>query len=216
MAKPLVIFDFDGVLVDTAASLKKMLYDEIRGLGYDFLRSPEDVVSLFDENIADALVGFGVTPDHLCAIWERVQDMGLVADTRVAAGVPEMLAALAPLCTMAIVSASSTAAIRETLTKLGIVSRFVSISGGDEEMIKVRRIRECAAAIGADAEKTLYIGDTAGDIREARDAGVMAVAATWGLHPAERLEAASPDCIVRTPAEIVDLVKALAQATASA
>jgi len=38
--------------------------------------------------------------------------------------------------------------------------------------------------------ETVYIGDTAGDMRAARAAGVTPIGITWGIHPAEKLKAA--------------------------
>ncbi len=57
--------------------------------------------------------------------------------------------------------------------------------------------------IGAD--RTYYIGDTAGDVREAKQAGVKAVAVTWGWHSRETLEAAGPDFIVQEPEDLLKI-----------
>jgi phosphoglycolate phosphatase len=54
-------------------------------------------------------------------------------------------------------------------------------------------------------DRTYYIGDTAGDIREARAAGVRTVAVTWGWHSRERLAATQPDFLVDTPEELLSI-----------
>jgi len=215
MTKPLVIFDFDGVLVDTAEFLKKEFFAGLSALGYRFLRSPKEAEKLFQENIADALIAHGVTPEHLCAVWERVQQAERRADIQLAPGIEAMLEELHPLCTMAVVSVNGVELIREILGRCGVLRCFTSISGGDEDVAKVRRIAECVQAAGVSSDRAIAIGDTVGDIGEAREAGVTAVAAVWGLHSEKRLAQASPDCIVHTPAEIVDLVKAIAASGAA-
>jgi phosphoglycolate phosphatase len=61
----------------------------------------------------------------------------------------------------------------------------------------------------ANTERTaisFYIGDTVGDIKEARAAGVWTVAVTWGWHSRERLLAARPDFLVDTPEELLQIV----------
>jgi phosphoglycolate phosphatase-like HAD superfamily hydrolase len=52
---------------------------------------------------------------------------------------------------------------------------------------------------GASAESTWMIGDTVGDIRAARQAGVNAVAVTWGWQSLETLESARPNLIFEQP-----------------
>jgi phosphoglycolate phosphatase len=47
--------------------------------------------------------------------------------------------------------------------------------------------------------------DTAGDVREAREAGVKTVAVTWGWHPRSRLERALPDVIIDDPNKLLGL-----------
>ena len=45
-----------------------------------------------------------------------------------------------------------------------------------------------------------------GDIVEGRQVGVGTIAVTWGWHSRKRLEAASPDRLVTTPAELLALL----------
>jgi phosphoglycolate phosphatase len=49
--------------------------------------------------------------------------------------------------------------------------------------------------LDVDAQRTLMIGDTTHDLEMARSAGVPAVAAGYGAHPRERLEAEEPACV---------------------
>jgi phosphoglycolate phosphatase len=56
---------------------------------------------------------------------------------------------------------------------------------------------------GIDRERTFYIGDTTGDILEAREAGVQTVAVTWGWHSREKLVAVHPDFLVDRPEELL-------------
>ena len=49
------------------------------------------------------------------------------------------------------------------------------------------------------------MGDTVGDILEAREAGVCTVGAAWGWHGAERLLRAAPDHLAHSPSDLLDL-----------
>lgn len=206
MKKPLIIFDFDGVLADTVDFFAREASFIIKKLGYNFINSREDLFALFKDNIAVSLIEHGVTPVHMCAIWEHIQEAAKKEEIKLCPGVLEMLDALAPNCEMAIVSSNSSNTIRGVLTRFGIINRFRSISGGEDEFEKVDRIKKCLASACADPDFTFYVGDTLGDVDEAHQAGVNAVAAAWGWHPAEFLSTASPDLIIKKPQELVDYI----------
>jgi len=90
-----------------------------------------------------------------------------------------MLNALEGKCDMAIISTNSGQAIKGILAKHGALSFFRSISGGEDATGKVDRLRRCVSSLGALPQRTIYVCDTAGDVREAREAGVGAVAVSW-------------------------------------
>ncbi|MBN1282356.1 MAG: HAD hydrolase-like protein [Proteobacteria bacterium] len=210
MDKPLVIFDYDGVLVDTTEFLEEQVHLKLAELGYDIPWSVDEMRNLFDENIIVALIEKGLSPRDMCTIWEHIQKVSQGVDVRLCKGVEPMLAALASKCSMAVISSNSTQAIRDVLSKKGILQSFFMVSGGDEEMGKVERMRRCMQSCGTKIENTFYVGDTVGDVREAHEAGIAAIAAAWGLHPAERLAGAQPEMIINDPSELVDFVNALA------
>jgi len=211
MSKPLVIFDFDGVLVSTVDLLEKEIRDKLAELGYDFMKDREETLDLFEENIVVALIEHGLTPHDMCEVWEHIEDVTRRADINLCPGIRDMLEKLSRRCRMAIVSANSTDAIASVLDRLGIGSFFFRISGGDEGVGKAARIKACMEEMSVQPSRTFYVGDTVGDVVEAKDAGVGSVAVAWGVHPIERLAAASPDCIMREPAELVDLIDAFSE-----
>ena len=51
-------------------------------------------------------------------------------------------------------------------------------------------------------ENCAIIGDSTMDIETARNAGMRAIAVTWGFHDRERLITAGADVMVDTPAEL--------------
>jgi pyrophosphatase PpaX len=59
----------------------------------------------------------------------------------------------------------------------------------------------------AKAAEAAYVGDSPFDVAAAKAADVFAVAVTWGgIHSEEALRAESPDAVVSTPAELLDVV----------
>jgi pyrophosphatase PpaX len=59
----------------------------------------------------------------------------------------------------------------------------------------------------AKATEAAYVGDSPFDVAAAKAAGVFAVAVTWGgIHSEEALRAESPDALVSTPAEMLHVL----------
>jgi pyrophosphatase PpaX len=61
--------------------------------------------------------------------------------------------------------------------------------------------------LGARPAEAAYVGDSPFDVAAAKAAGLFAIAVTWGgIHSEEALRAESPDAVVSTPAELLDVV----------
>jgi phosphoglycolate phosphatase len=81
---------------------------------------------------------------------------------------------------------------------LGVADHFFQVYGGNSfeqkkpHPIGIDTLREEVAAV---AERTMMVGDSAVDIRTARNAGVAACGVTWGLQP-ESLAADPPDLLI--------------------
>ncbi len=61
----------------------------------------------------------------------------------------------------------------------------------------------CAEELGVSASRCAYVGDSAGDIVAAHNAGMFAIAATWGYQPLAKLKAANPDALITKPEDLL-------------
>jgi phosphoglycolate phosphatase len=61
--------------------------------------------------------------------------------------------------------------------------------------------------LGLEPAHTLYVGDTAIDMKTAKAAGMPSVAVTWGFRTREELEREQPTWIVDHPAEILGILR---------
>jgi len=215
MGKPLVIFDFDGVIVDSVKLLESEIRKKLHELGYDFMETRQETLDLFEENIVVALIDHGLTPHHMCEVWEHIQGITKSNDIKLCSGMGDLLEGLKDKCDMAIVSSNATDSIEESLDRLGVKSYFFRISGGDQAMGKVVRIKKCMEDMGVKPSRTFYVGDTVGDVHEAKEAGVGSIAVIWGMHPPDRLASASPDIVVKDSSELFDLIDAFADEESS-
>ena len=89
---------------------------------------------------------------------------------------------------------------------LGLEMHFFRIYGGnsfEEKKPHPRGIQALMIESGAALERTMMVGDSAVDVRTARNAGVRACGVSWGFQP-ETFAAAPPDFVI-------DDMRALAQ-----
>ena len=84
------------------------------------------------------------------------------------------------------------------------VTGVTEVIGADKDESKTRRIEAARSRFGA-ARPAWYVGDTVGDIVEAREAGVRTVGAAWGWHGPERLGRVRPDHLAHEPQDLLDL-----------
>ncbi|NWK54049.1 HAD family hydrolase [Verrucomicrobiaceae bacterium N1E253] len=68
---------------------------------------------------------------------------------------------------------------------------------------------ETAALLGIPAEDTAFVGDSTMDIATAHNAGMLALAATWGYHNQDRLEKEHPHHLLHDITELIPLLESL-------
>ncbi len=80
---------------------------------------------------------------------------------------------------------------------------MAEVAGAETARSKVEKIHALLARFPGQ-EVYWYVGDTAGDIREAREAGVTPLGVAWGWHEPEMLVEAGAERIAASPAELLD------------
>jgi phosphoglycolate phosphatase len=201
----LFLFDFDGVLVDSLCLYEKSVNLCLERIGQRPIETREEFLDLFEENFFSAVTKRGVNVAQFMGASKAVtptMDYGVV---RPVADFIPVLDELKKRSTLVIISSNSSYAIRLMLMKYGFDPYFDDILGADFAFSKIEKIRHAMDRYGTNGHHCLYVCDTAGDVREAREAGAKTVAVTWGWHPRERLERARPDVIVDHPGELLDL-----------
>jgi len=201
----LFLFDFDGVLVDSLSLYEKSVNLCLERIGQRPIETREEFLDLFEENFFSAITKRGVDVAQFMAASKAVTptlDYGVVKPV---ADLIPVLGELKKHSALIIISSNSAYAIRLMLMKYGFAPYFDDILGADFAFSKIEKIRHAVDRNSTNGNHSLYVCDTAGDIREAREAGVKTVAVTWGWHPRERLERALPDVIIDDPKRLLDL-----------
>ena len=201
----LIMFDYDGVIVDSFELFSACFMKACHQNKFYEPDSPEKILALFESNVFEALLGFGLDDNSVHQILETFQsDIGAYQnDMRLFDGISDTLKKIAKNNKIVIITSNISKAAKQVLINNG-VSCFEDVLGAEKEKSKVKKIRQTMARYpGLPA---FYIGDTKGDMIEGRKAGAITVAVLWGWHAVEKLEEGSPDHFVRSPEALLDLL----------
>ncbi len=203
----LFLFDFDGVIADSLEVYEWTVRECLDRIGQPILKDRAGFLELFEGNFYEEIVRRGVNLEAFLKA-----STGVLAEVDFGAMrlFPSLLPVLEKLCegnVLLIISSSGSRSIRTILEGNRFNGCFRAILGSDFMLSKVAKIAHAMESYEVGVDQTYYIGDTAGDIREARRAGVKAVAVTWGWHSRETLAAAAPDFVAERPEDLLDIAR---------
>ncbi len=208
----LLVFDFDGTLIDSSIDLANAVNHVMRHFGF-----PEHNTSEIRSYVGDgarALVDRALPPDkkHLLEeglkVYLQHYEANLLSHTGPYPGISEMLDALAGI-PKAIATNKSEKFTKKIVSGLGWDRLFNQIIGGDSlagrkpDAIVLRTICD---RMGISPVGTLMVGDGPQDVGAARAAGAASCGVTWGFRGEELIRDAKPDYLVAHPLEIVQLL----------
>jgi phosphoglycolate phosphatase len=199
----LFLFDFDGVLADSLDLYAEAVACCLERIGTPIIQDREDYLALFEGNFYESMAARGVDLAGFARAAKEIMP-GIDYDAmRPFDGLLPVLESLKKDHLLAVISSNGSKTIRKMLDRFGFDPYFEEVLGSDFLFSKREKIDHALAKYGIPPERTFYIGDTTGDIAEARAAGVRTVAVTWGWHSRERLVAARPDFLVETPEDLL-------------
>ncbi len=189
----LFLFDFDGVLADSLDLYSEAVARCLLRIGTPIVKNKEDYLALFEGNFYESMAAKEILP-------------GIDYDAmKPFDGLIPVLEALQKDHLLAVISSNGSRTIRRMLERFGFDPYFQEVFGSDFLFSKKDKIAHALSKYGIDHERTFYIGDTTGDILEAREAGVRTVAVTWGWHSREKLVAVHPDFLVDKPEDLLQM-----------
>ena len=214
MRYPLLVFDWDGTLIDSARTIAACLQAACRDLG---LPVPDDARAshVIGLGLQDALSYAvpGLPPEDYGRVVERYRTHFLARDPEIPLfpGARAMLAGLRDRGhVLAIATGKSRAGLARALENTGLRPLFAASRCADQCASKPApdMLCELMEELGTSAVNTLMIGDTVHDLQMAAHAGVQAVAVSHGAHPRRDLLALAPLACLE---DIDELTRWLAQ-----
>lgn len=213
--KKLVIFDLDGTLLDTIADLAAAANHALQKAGFP----------VYDTETIRTFVGNGISKlleralpegartaenvERLRTDFVPYYDAHKAEQSKPYPGVAALLLRLQERGMMLAVASNKYQAATEKLVAHYFPAiRFVKVMG-QREGVPVKPdptiVFDIMEAAGVGKEDVLYVGDSGVDMQTAHNAGVDAVAVSWGFRPRTELEAFRPLAIIDRAEELADL-----------
>jgi phosphoglycolate phosphatase len=206
----LLIFDLDGTLIDSSVDLANSVNATRANLGLPPME--HGLVYSYVGNGAPVLIRKALGPEYPDDVVASALDYfmqhyraHMLDNTVPYPGVREALDRFrAEGIPMAVLTNKPVRASQAIVDGLGLHEHFRSVYGGNSFEQKKPHpvgIETLMAENGAARERTLMVGDSAVDVRTARNAQVAACGVTWGFQP-ETFAEHPPDFLVDTAEEL--------------
>ena len=208
---PLIVFDWDGTLMDSTQHIVDAALRAIADLGLE-PRSPEAVRSI---------IGLGLK-ESWASLYPGSGEVDFTAFTSVYRGhffsedlyrstlYPGVVAVLEELrsrgYSLAVATGKGRPGLDRDLNRTGL-GRFFSVTRtADESRSKPNpdMLLDILRRTGSPPDQALVVGDTEFDVEMARRAGSPALGISWGAHPPERLRRAGVLGLLEDIAELPD------------
>ncbi len=208
--RPAVLFDLDGVLADSRATITRSVQEAFVAEGHP-APSDEAVLAVIGP---PTRIGFGqllgLDPGspavEACVARYRARYETALLQTPSFAGVPEAVRELGQELALGVATSKPQRYAVRVLEVLGLRDAFEVVAGpgltGTEG--KSATVRRATASLpGALA----MVGDRRTDMLAAREHGLLAVGATWGFGSVQELTDAGAEVLVDQPDELVAVLR---------
>ena len=213
----LAIFDCDGTLVDSGATIQRALAAAFDQHGVD-LPSPEVSRKVIGLSLTEAMAALlpeasqeqhrALSEDYKRAFW-TLRAAGEVEEP-LFDGVLELLDTLEhDGWLLAVATGKSDRGLKHCLESHDIHARFVSLQTADRHPSKPHpsMVEQAIAEAGAAPHTSIVVGDTSFDMAMAVSAGASGIGAGWGYHDVDALIEAGAIGVADRPLDVLEVIK---------
>lgn len=208
MGSSVVLFDFDGTIVDSHPGIVRCLSMALRDFDLEVPdeRLRADIGPPFDE----LLPGYGVAGDDVTACidrYRRYYRAGGMFEATIYDGVRELLDGLLDDGVhLAVASSKAEPFVRDVAAHFGLLGMFEHVVGATLDLRRSSKadvIGEALDRLGAAPSSATMVGDRSHDVLGARASGVeRTFGVLWGFGTEAELVAAGARAVVAEPAEL--------------
>jgi phosphoglycolate phosphatase len=216
MSFKLVVWDFDGTIVDSRALMLAIFNRLAPELRYRPVDDPEAARSM---TTREFLKRHGISLWRLPRLVRRFHSAAAeeAENLKVYPGLLDALTSLsAGGARLGILSSNKEETIRRCLRVNGAEGLFAFVVGYPRFFGKGKALRRIVRAERLAPAEVLYVGDELRDIDAAHNARVSSLAVTWGLNTEAILRAGGADLVAADPANLRQLIERGCGASSSA
>ncbi len=199
---PLLIFDWDGTLMDSTAQIVRTVRAAAADVGVE-APAPEAVLHIIGLSLDVAMQQLfpSLLEEQRAALLAAYARRFMAGDGGAATlfdGARALIDDLALSCDLAIATGKSRRGLDRILHEQGWQERFQTTRCADESASKPhpRMLFDILERLGYAAHEAVMIGDTSYDLAMARAAGMPAIGVSWGAHARSALAAENPLAIL--------------------
>ena len=207
----IILFDFDGVLADTLDDLLNFAREVCKQLGLQRHPTPAALDALETMSFTDYGRQLKVPAQQLDEFVNLCLQMfnQKPHPPKIFDGMEQVVAEAAKRNTLAILTGNTTPTVEAFLKQHNLQEHIKLIIGVEHKVSRPEKIGLALKELSQKAESTYMVGDALSDIRAARESGIHSIAVSWGHQSPVRLSTAKPDYLVRSPQELLELLKKL-------
>jgi phosphoglycolate phosphatase len=210
----LIIFDWDGTLIDSIDWIVHCLQTAGKHCGYEIPepQAAKDVIGLSITNACSALFpeADDATLTQLTAYYQQTYLTRQLSREDLFPGVYDMLVELKHTgYRLAVATGKTRTGLQEALKATETEDLFCITRCSDETASKPDPLMLHQIMLQAHAvnERSLMVGDSTHDLQMAMNAQISSIAVSCGAHPKDILQQYSPLMCLQQPAELLNIIR---------
>ena len=208
-AYQLIIFDWDGTIMNSAARITKCMQHMEKTLNLP-VHSDTQIQQFIGLSLATAILQLHPSltdeqTDQAVAIYREVY-LGHPFASDLFEGAKTLIQTLHAHYTLAIATGKGRLGLNKALDQYDLAPYFTASRTADETSSKPnpQMLEELLIETGTPVEQALMIGDTTFDLEMAKNIGMHSLGVSYGVHDIQQLESAHPQAIIDSPKALQD------------
>lgn len=212
-----IIFDLDGTLLNTLDDLADSVNSVLQTEGYP-QRTKDEIKEFIGDGVKmlmERSLPQGTKEQEILRCLELFREIyrqNMENQTKPYEGIPELLKDLRARGIKTGVVSNKHDEATKAMCRL-FFEDDIEVAIGDNSQRKKKpapdNVYEALNQLGAQKEKTLYVGDSHVDMRTAKNAGLKCVGVTWGYRSREVLISEGADYIVDEPKQLIEFIESI-------
>lgn len=209
MKEKLIIFDYDGVIVDSLTSMLDIFKDICNEIKHkNFLKEKdlqESDSMVFEDVIKDINVPKEKREFFIGKIRQLLRERGKHLNLFPEIG--DIMRKLNKKNYTAIIS-NNYKEVVYTLLKINNLEKSIDlIIGAESQNTKSEKINIVVTKFNIKKENVFFVGDTVSDIRESKKSNIKSIAVLWGYQKLNKLETENPTFIAKDPRALLEILQ---------